>query len=49
MLVQYWRIIDLDGKFLNAIPYTSSDKIFKITLKIDLDLTIFVQILEFWC
>ena len=31
--VQYWRIVDLDEKLLNIIPYTSSDKIFKITLK----------------
>ena len=30
----------------NTIPYTSSDKIFKITLKFELDLTIIVQILE---
>ena len=44
--VQYWRIVDLDGKLLNIIPYTSSDKIVKITQKFELDLTIFVQILE---
>ena len=46
IFVQYWRIIDLNGKPLNTIPYTSSDKIFKITLKFDLDLTMFVQVFE---
>ena len=38
--------MDLDTKILNVIPYTSSDKIFNLILKFELDLTIFVQILE---
>ena len=46
IFVQYWRIIDIDTKILKVIPCTSSDKIFNLTLKFKLDLTIFVQILE---
>ena len=40
--------MDYETKILNVIPYTSwpSDKITNITLKYELDLTIFVQILE---
>ena len=46
LFVQYWRILDLYTKILNVIPYTLWDKIFNLTLKFELDLTIFVQILE---
>ena len=38
--------MDLDTKNLNVMHYTSSGKIFNVTLKCELDLTIFVQILE---
>ena len=38
--------MDLDTKILNVITYTSSDKISNLTLIFELDLTIFVQILE---
>ena len=43
-----WRIIDYESKNLNCYTYTSStsDEIFNITLKCELDLTIFVKILE---
>ena len=44
--LQYRRIIDLGTKSLNVIPNISSDTIFNITLNSELDLTIFVQILE---
>ena len=44
--VQYWRMMDLETKILNVIPYTSSDKIVNLTLRFESDLTIFVQILE---
>ena len=46
--VQYSRIMDYKTTILNAMPYTSStaDKIFNITLQCELDVTIFVQILE---
>ena len=46
--VKNWTIVDKGTKILNSIPYISStsDKISKITLKCELDLTIFVQILE---
>ena len=45
IFVQYLRILDLDTKILNVIPDTS-DKIFNLTIKFELDLTIFVQISE---
>ena len=38
--------MDLETKILNVIHCCSSDKIFNITLKWDLDLTILVQRLE---
>ena len=38
--------MDLDTQILYVIPYTSSDKIFNLTLIFELDLTISVQILE---
>ena len=45
LFVRFWRVMDLDTKILNVIPYsvsyTSSDKIFNLTLKFELDLTIF--------
>ena len=34
----------LDTTILNVMQYTSSDMIFNVTLKCELDLTIFVQI-----
>ena len=36
--------MDLYTKILNVMHYTSSDMIFNVTLKCELDLTIFVQI-----
>ena len=41
LFVQYWRIVDVYTKIIKVIPYTS-DKIFNLTLKFDLDLTIVV-------
>ena len=40
--------MDYEAKILNVIPYISStsDKIFNITLKCELDMTIFDQMLE---
>ena len=38
--------MDLDTTILNVMHYTLSGKIFNVTLKCELDLTIFVQILE---
>ena len=38
--------MESETKVLNVIPYTSLDKIFNITLKCELDLIIFFQILE---
>ena len=46
LFVQYWRILDFYTKIWNVIPYTWWDKIFNLTLKFELDLTIFVQILK---
>ena len=40
--------MNLDTKILNVVPYTSSDKMFNLTLKFELDLTIFVQIKFFF-
>ena len=44
--VQNWRIMNYEREIFNAIPYISStsDKVFYITLKSELDLTIIVQI-----
>ena len=36
--------MDLDTKIVYVVHYTSSDMIFNVTLKCELDLTIFVQI-----
>ena len=46
--VQNRWIMDYETKILNVIPYLLStlNEIFNITLKCDLDLTIFVRILE---
>ena len=38
--------MDLDTKISNVMHYTSTDKIFDLTLKFELDLIVFVQILE---
>ena len=38
--------MDIEKKILKVIPYISSHKIFGATLKCELELTIFVQILE---
>ena len=38
--------MDLDTNILNVMHYNSSDKIFNLILKFELDLTIFVQVLE---
>ena len=38
--------MDFDTKILNVMHYTLSDTIFDLTLKCELDLTIFVQIFE---
>ena len=43
-LVQNWRIMD---KIKKIRPYTSSDKISNVTLKCELDLTIFSHIGSF--
>ena len=40
-------IMDLDTKILNGIPYTSSDQIFNLTLKFELDLTILFKYWKF--
>ena len=46
LFVHYWMIMNLDTNILNALPSTSSDTVFKLTLKWELDVTICVQILE---